>query len=152
VVVGDLSPDAIFEQIEKAFGGWKSGTPPIDQLPPVPAREKRQIYFVNRPDSVQSTIMLGNTSIPRKNPDYYALRTANVIFCGSFYSRLTRNIRESKGYTYSPTSQSNTMAKSGYFVTVAAVRNEVTGPTLLEIFYELDRMRVSPVTEEELTA
>ena len=34
----------------------------------------------------------------------------------------------------------------------AFVRNEVTGPTLLEILYELDRMRVLPVTDEELNA
>ncbi|PWT92389.1 MAG: peptidase M16, partial [Blastocatellia bacterium] len=61
-------------------------------------------------------------------------------------------IREAKGYTYSPFSNSNTQLKTGSFVTGAFVRNEVTGPTLLEIFYELDRMRVLPVTDEELNA
>ena len=69
-----------------------------------------------------------------------------------FYSRLTKNIREAKGYTYSPFSSSNTQARSGSFTAGANVRNEVTGPTLLEMFYELDRMRVAPVTDEELSA
>ena len=47
---------------------------------------------------------------------------------------------------------SNTQAKTGSFLAGAFVRNEVTGPTLLEIFYELDRMRVLPVRDEELNA
>jgi zinc protease len=152
IVVGDIDVDKTFAEIEKAFGSWKSGTVPPDENPPVPKREKRQIYFVNRPGSVQSAIYIGNASIPRKDKDYFAIRTADTIYGGSFYSRLTRNIRESKGYTYSPFSSSNTRAKTGSFMAGAFVRNEVTGPTLLEIFYELDRMRVLPVTDEELNA
>ncbi|HEY2964399.1 MAG TPA: pitrilysin family protein [Pyrinomonadaceae bacterium] len=152
IVVGDIDVDRTFAEIEKAFGGWKSGTVPPDDNPPVPKREKRQIYFVDRPGSVQSAIYIGNVSIPRKDKDYFAIRTADTIYGGSFYSRLTRNIRESKGYTYSPFSNSNTRAKTGSVMTGAFVRNEVTGPTLLEIFYELDRMRVLPVTDEELSA
>ena len=152
IVVGDIDVDKTFAEVEKAFGSWKSGTVPPDENPPVPQREKRQIYFVNRPGSVQSAIYIGNASIPRKDKDYFAIRTADTIYGSSFYSRLTRNIRESKGYTYSPFSFSNTRAKTGSFVAGAFVRNEVTGPTLLEMFYELDRMRVLPVTDEELSA
>ena len=152
VVVGDFDPDAMFGQIEKAFGSWKNHAVPVEQIAQPPTRDKRQIYFINRPDSVQSAIYIGNVSIPRKDKDYFAIRTANTIFGGSFYSRLTRNIREQKGYTYSPFSSSNTQAKAGSFLTGAFVRNEVTGVTLLEMFYELDRMRVAPVTDEELAA
>lgn len=152
IVVGDFQPDTAFAQIEKAFGSWQRKELPKEEMPAPPSRDKRQIYFVNRPGSVQSAIYIGNVSIPRKNPDYFAIRTANTIFAGSFYSRLIRNIREEKGYSYSPFSSSNTIAKSGYFITGANVRNEVTGPALLEIFYELDRMRVLPVTDEELNA
>ncbi len=152
IVVGDIEVEKTFAEIEKAFGSWKSGTVPPDENPPVPKREKRQIHFVNRPGSIQSGIYIGNASIPRKDKDYFAIRTADTIYGGSFYSRLTRNIRESKGYTYSPFSFSNTRAKTGSFLAGAFVRNEVTGPTLLEIFYELDRMRVLPVTDEELNA
>jgi zinc protease len=152
IVVGDIDVDKTFAEIEKAFAGWKSGTVPPDENPAVPTRDKRQIHFVNRPGSIQSAIYVGNVSIPRKDKDYFAIRTASTIYGGSFYSRLTKNIRETRGYTYSPFSSSNTLAKSGAFVAGAFVRNEVTGPTLLEIFYELDRMRVLPVTDEELNA
>ena len=152
IVVGDIDIDKTFAEIEKAFSGWKSGAVPPDENPAVPTRDKRQIYFVNRPGSIQSAIYIGNVIFPRKDKDYFAIRTANTIYGGSFYSRLTLNIRETKGYTYSPFSSTNTLAKSGWFLTGAFVRNEVTGPTLLEIFYEMDRMRVLPVTDGELSA
>ena len=152
VVVGDFTPDKLFAEIEKAFGSWKNHQLPAEpSITPAP-RAKRQIFFVNRPGSIQSTIYLGNVTIPRKDADYFAIRTADTIFGGSFYSRLTRNIREDKGYTYSPFSTSSTLQRSGYFLTGASVRNEVTGPTLKEIFFELERMRTAPVTAEELDA
>jgi zinc protease len=152
VVVGDVEPEATFAQVERAFGSWKGGAAPADTWPSVPARDKRQITFVHRPGSIQSVIFVGAPAIPRNDPEYFPLRTANVILGGSFYSRLTKNIREEKGYTYSPSSGANTLAKAGSFVVSASVRNEVTGPTLLEVFYELDRMRVAPVTNDEMSA
>ena len=62
IVVGDIDVDKTFAEIEKAFSSWKSGTVPPDENPPVPQREKRQIYFVNRPGSIQSAIYIGNVS------------------------------------------------------------------------------------------
>ena len=52
IVVGDIDVEKTFAEVEKAFGGWKSGTAPAEDNPPVPKRDKRQIYFVNRPGSV----------------------------------------------------------------------------------------------------
>ncbi len=150
ILVGDLEPAAMFPQVEKAFEAWKQGTAPTLELPALPKRAKRQIYFVDRPGSVQSTIIVGALAPPRKSPDYITLRTSNIILGGSFYSRLTRNIREEKGYTYSPFSTIDLRRRAGVFYASAAVRNEVTGPTILEMLYELDRMRVLPVNKEEL--
>ena len=150
VVVGDIDAEATFGEVRKAFGGWKRGAarPPVSTT--FPKREKRVIYFVDRPGSVQSTIFVGALAPARKSPDYVALRTADTIYGGAFYSRLTRNIREAKGYTYSPNSIALLRRYAGDVTVSAAVRNEVTGPTILEILYELDRMRVEPVTKEEL--
>ena len=60
------------------------------------------------------------------------------------------NIREDKGYTYSPRSGVHALRQHGYFTVHAAVRNDVVAATLTEIFYELDRMRALPVGEDEL--
>jgi predicted Zn-dependent peptidase len=152
IVVGDLEPEQTLAVLKKAFGSWTRGpnTPPATGT--FPKREKRTIYFVDRPGSVQSTIFFGALAPARKSPDYVALRTADTIYGGAFYSRLTRNIREAKGYTYSPNSTAFLRRYAGDLTVSAAVRNEVTGPTILEILYELDRMRVEPVTAEELAS
>ncbi len=152
ILVGDFDPAVLSKEVDKAFGGWVAGEKFEPALPAPPRRDRRQIYFVDRPGSVQSSIRMGNVTFPRKDDDYFVLRTANVIYGGSFYSRLTKNIREGKGYTYSPSSTLDTRAQSGYFSAGASVRNEVTGATILEMIYELDRMRVLPVTDEELEA
>jgi zinc protease len=150
VVVGDFEPVTMRAEVEHAFGSWKRvPLPPAPKLV-LPLRDKRQIYVIDRPGSVQSTIIIGAPAPPRRSPDYIPLRTTNMIYGGSFYSRLTRNIREGKGYTYSPYSTANLRRAAGSFETGASVRNEVTGPTILEMLYELDRMRVEPVTAEEL--
>jgi predicted Zn-dependent peptidase len=60
------------------------------------------------------------------------------------------NIREAKGYTYSPRSGVHALRQHGYFSVHAAVRNEVVAATLTEIFYEMDRMRALPVGDDEL--
>jgi zinc protease len=152
VVAGDLDAEGMLAAVKKSFGAWQGGAETAEAPMNVPKRDKRQIYFVDRPGSVQSTIYVGALAGPRKAADYLALRTANLVYSGTFYSRLTRNIREAKGYTYSPFSTADLRRRSGLFYTGAAVRNEVTGPTILEMLYELDRMRVEPVTDEELAA
>src|ERR1019366_10265523 len=60
------------------------------------------------------------------------------------------NIREQKGYTYSPRSGAHPLRQHGYFSISAAVRNDVVAATLTEIFYEVDRLRSTPVGEDEL--
>ena len=150
VIVGDFDAAAMHSDVERSFGSWKRAPlPPAPKLV-LPVRQKRQIYVIDRKDSVQSTILIGAPAPPRRSPDYIPLRTTNMIYGGAFYSRLTRNIREGKGYTYSPFSTADLRRDAGAFEAGAAVRNEVTGPTILEMLYELDRMRVEPVTAEEL--
>jgi len=150
VIVGDFDAATMKSEVAKAFGSWKKvPLPPAPKLV-LPVRDKRQIYVIDRPGSVQSTILIGAPAPPRRSADYIPLRTTNMIYGGAFYSRLTRNIRESKGYTYSPFSTADLRRAAGAFTAGASVRNEVTGPTILEMLYELDRMRVEPVTAEEL--
>ena len=108
------------------------------------------VFFVDRPDSVQTTIALGSLGPTESSPDYAAAQVANALFGGMFGSRLTLNIREDKGYTYSPGSYVVSRRTTGIFQTWAAVRNEVTGATLNEIDYELNRMATTSPSEEEL--
>jgi predicted Zn-dependent peptidase len=105
---------------------------------------------VHLPGSVQTQVVVGNRAITRKNPDWLRLTLASSIYGGAFNSRLVMNIREEKGYTYSPRSGAHPLRRHGYFSISAAVRNDVVAATLTEMFYEVDRMRSTPVGEDEL--
>jgi zinc protease len=150
IIVGDFTADQMLEQAEKIFGNWKAPQPEAPTSPGPPHHSGRRVHLVHLPGSVQTQVLLGNLAITRRDPDWYRLTLANSIYGGAFASRLVINIREQKGYTYSPRSSVNALRQHGYFSVHAAVRNEVAAATLTEMFYEMDRMRSLPVTPEEL--
>ena len=150
IVVGDFSTEPMLEQVEKIFSGWKSPAPAEQKWSAPPRHSGRHVHLVHLPGSVQTQILVGNLAITRRDPDWYRMVLANSIYGGAFHSRLVMNIREQKGYTYSPRSGMNALREFGYFTVHAAVRNEVVAATLTEMFYEMDRMRSLPVTAEEL--
>ena len=150
VMVGDFSPDKMLAQIEKIFSSWASGPVADAPDPALPEVQGRRVHLVHLPESVQTQILIGNRAITRKHPDWLRLTLANSIYGGAFNSRLVMNIREQKGYTYSPRSGAHPLRQHGYFSIAAAVRNDVVAATLTEIFYEIDRMRSTLVGEEEL--
>ena len=150
ILVGDFSTGPMLEQVEKIFSGWKAAAPAEQKWSAPPRHSGRHVHLVHLPGSVQTQVMIGNLAITRSDPDWYRTVLANSIYGGAFHSRLVMNIREQKGYTYSPRSAINALREFGFFTVHAAVRNEVTAPTLTEMFYEMDRMRSLPVTAEEL--
>ena len=150
IAVGDFTTESLLDQIEKAFEGWKSPQPPPPKWPAPPLHSGRRVHLVHLPGTVQTQVAIGNLAITRRDSDWYRLVLANSIFGGAFHSRLVINIREQKGYTYSPRSGVNPLRQYGYFSVHAAVRNEVVAATLTEMFYEMNRMRSVPVTQEEL--
>ncbi|MGA7625241.1 MAG: pitrilysin family protein [Candidatus Acidiferrales bacterium] len=150
IVVGDFTSGAMLAQIEKVFDTWQAPHPPTVISPVPPHHTGRKVHMVHLPGSVQTQVLIGNLAITRRDPDWFRLLLANSIYGGAFHSRLVINIREQKGYTYSPRSGLNALRQHGYFNVHAAVRNEVAAATLTEMFYELDRMRSLPVTAEEL--
>ena len=86
----------------------------------------------------------------RTDPELPAVRLASMVFGGYFSSRLVENIRERRGYTYSPRSSVEHLVGGSSFTVEADVATEVTGPAFLETWYELGRMALTPVTEAEL--
>jgi predicted Zn-dependent peptidase len=151
LVVGDFAAEKMLAQIEKAFRSWPAGKPEAPHEPAPPEMRGRRVDLVHLPGAVQAQVLVGNRAITRRHPDWLRLGLANCIYGGAFNSRLVINIREQKGYTYSPRSSVSALRQHGYFSVHAAVRNEVTAATLAEMFYELDRLRALPVGEEELS-
>src|SRR5579863_5955651 len=150
VMVGDFDTATMLKSIEKAFDGW-TGKKPTANAVPEPAQLKgRRVYLVHVPGAVQTQILAGCHAITRKHADWVKLGLTNSLYGGAFNSRLVMNIREDKGYTYSPRSGVNPLRQHGYFSVSAAVRNDVVAASLTEIFYEMDKLRSLPVPAAEL--
>lgn len=150
VLVGDITPGRALDQVERALGGWAGAATAAAPAPAPPAGG--DLTLVDRPGAVQSNLRLGGPALPRTDPAYAALELANVVFGGYFASRLVQNIREDKGYTYSPRSSLSHGATASALVVEADVATEVTGPALVEIAHELGRVATLPVSTDELAS
>jgi len=151
MLVGDFEPQAMLKLIEKTFGDWSGKQAAAKEFPAPPKPRGRRVYLVHNPGSVQTQILAGCHAITRKHPDWLRLGLTNSLYGGAFNSRLVMNIREDKGYTYSPRSSAHPLRQHGYFSVSAAVRNDVVAASLTEIFYEIDKLRSVPVPDAELT-
>jgi zinc protease len=150
LLVGDFDPNDILKSAEKVFSDWKGAKPSQKTFPPVSNPRGRRVCLVHVPGAVQTQILAGCHAITRKHPDWVKLGLANSLYGGAFNSRLVMNIREDKGYTYSPRSGVSALRQHGYFSVSAAVRNDVVAASLTELFYEIDKLRSLPVPPGEL--
>lgn len=147
-VAGNFDAGAVKKAVEESLGDWKSGSPA--SYPLAVAVSQGEVKIIDRPGAPQSTLFYGLPVADPSNPDYLALDVTNSILGGSFASRITSNIREDKGYTYSPTSVMADNYRTGIWYELADVTTEHTGASLAEIKKEIERLQQEPPTREEL--
>lgn len=149
-VVGDVKRDEIISEIRGLFGDWQPGKVPQGDFPRCPERSKRSLTIVDRPGSAQSNIVLTNLGVDRSDPDYFPLIVMNQVLGAGASSRVFMNLREEKGYTYGAYTRVEFKRLAGDVEATAEVRTAVTGDSMKEFFYELDRIRSENVSIDEL--
>lgn len=152
VIVGDVNAGDLKKQVKKLFGKWKKGDLSSDAVPEVSNVSSTQVDFVNMPNAVQTEVSVQNTvSLRKKDADYFPLLIANGILGGGGEARLFLNLREDKGYTYGSYSRmGNNKYTASRFRASASVRNAVVDSAVVELLYEIDRMKKEVVSDEEL--
>jgi zinc protease len=148
-VVGRFDAAVVEASIKKAFAGWDKGASPNLESPH--PTSTRAVHLVDRPGAPQSTVIIGTPTIDPSSPDFIPMTVMDAILGGAFASRITKNIRENKGYTYSPYSELSVRYRDGYWAENADVTTSVTGPSIKEILAEIDRLQSQPPTAEELS-
>ncbi|MFL6283983.1 MAG: M16 family metallopeptidase [Pyrinomonadaceae bacterium] len=151
LIAGDVQRESLLARVEELFGGWSPGEVEEPRFPAPPVLKGRTAYVVNRPGSAQTNIVVANRGLRRTDPDYFPVLVMHTILGGTASARLFMNLREDKGYTYGAYSQLDARRYAGSFRATAEVRTPVTGASLKEIFYELERMCSEDVSEKELT-
>ena len=151
VVAGAITPLAARTLVSKAFGRWPPGVGEGRPLVASPRASSRTLNIVNKPDAPQSELRVGHVGLPRKHPDFFPAMVMNAVLGGLFGSRINMNLREEHGYTYGASSYYDWRRGPGPFVVATAVQSEVTAAALQEIFLEIDRIRASKISDEELS-
>lgn len=150
IVVGDAGRDELMGEINGRFKHWKAGKSETAAFAEAPERNAPTLTIVDRPGSAQSNIVMANLAFQRSSPDYFAALVMNQVLGAGASSRVFMNLREEKGYTYGAYTRLDAKRFAGDFEATAEVRTPVTGDSLREFFYELNRIRDERVADQEL--
>jgi len=149
VVVGDVSEVELRPLLERTLGKWKAGKP-LPPLRPAPPAAPKRTVVLEKADAPQALLFLGMPGLRRSSGDYVASTVAFQVLGGGMSSRLFRNLREDKGYTYGVYAHGEARRLAGASLVVGSVKADVTGAALKELLREIDRLRQEPVSEAEL--
>jgi zinc protease len=147
-VVGRFDEKAVKKAIEASFARWSKG--PAVLMPVQTAAEGAHFAFVDQPGAAQSNVIFGLPVADVSSPDTTPLDVMNSLLGGSFGSRITANIREQKGYTYSPRSSLSQGYGTNIWAENAAITTTATGPAIQEIVKEIKLLQSAPPTVAEL--
>jgi zinc protease len=146
---GDITLADARKAVEARLGGWAKRGAPKPAVADPPPSGARKVYMIARPNSVQTTFMVGTQALARKDPDYERLLVANRVLGGAM-GRLFRHLREEKGYTYGIGSGISATNFRGDWTAQTSVRTEVTEPALRDLLDEIAQMRDRPIPAPEL--
>jgi len=148
-VTGDIRP-ADLKQALQVLASWKASDFKTPADPATKPAAGKKIYLVDRPNSVQTSIYLGNIAVSRTDPDYLAMTVMDQLVGGSAAARLFLDLREQKGYTYGAYSRLIARKFAGPWYEFANVRTEVTDGSMQGFLDEIQRIRDEKVPESEL--
>ena len=149
-VVGDVTGEEAFAAAERTLGGWPSAEVPAVRVPELPPPTRR-IVIVDKPDSVQTEIRVGQLAIQRKHPDYMAFDLAVKILGGEGANRLHRVLRSERGLTYGAEADTEARKEAGHIVAETDTRTETTGEALRLMIDEFSHLQRDRVSQGELS-
>jgi zinc protease len=146
ILVGALEENHVSE-ITKRSKKWCISEPPIFESN---FKNSKGFFPIEKKGAVQSAVRIGKTLFNKNHSDFLGFSILNTILGDYFGSRLMKNIREDKGFTYGISSTEAELAKSGYFMIGAEVGSAQKELAIHEIKYEIERLQKDLVPNEEL--
>ena len=151
-VSGDFNTKEMLAKLEAAMKGWPVNKQAVPDVPKPTAVPVAGVYVVNKPDVNQGRVSIGHTGVMRDNPDAYAIEMMNdILGGGGFTSRITSRVRSDEGLAYSAGSDFGFgVYYPGVFRAAFQSKNPTTSQAIDIIMEEINRLRTSKVTAEEL--
>jgi zinc protease len=153
IVTGDTTMDKLLPALEDAFGAWKSGAAPKKNLPTVARTAGKKIYLIDKPDAPQSTIVAAHVSETSGQAEDLAAEPVFQNFGGMATSRLNRNLRLDKHWSYGTSGQLTGVRGQRTFMVVAPVQTDKTKESMVEVTKEINDIAGNrPISGEEFTS
>ena len=153
IVTGDTTLAKIIPLLEEAFASWKPGTAPTKNLPNVAKTPGKKIYLIDKPDAPQSTIVAAHISETSGQAEDLAAEPVLQNFGGMATSRLNRNLRLDKHWSYGTNGQLTNVRGQRSFVVVAPVQTDKTKESIVEVTKEInDIAGARPIAGEEFSS
>jgi zinc protease len=151
LLVGDINRAEAQTIAQQAFGSWTSSAATRGAVEnPIRASTGTRVILVDRPGSVQSSIVVGQPGFRATDSDYLSMVALNHVLGGGFSSRINMNLREKHGYTYGAFSGLDLRPGSGAFRITSDVRTSSTDSALVEAVNEYKRIASEDVPAPEL--
>lgn len=152
IVAGDTTMDKLKPALEAAFGKWKAGTAPAKQIATVTPTRGKRIFLVDKPDAPQSAIVAAHISLAPGQPEDLAVEPVMQNFGGMATSRLNRNLRLEKHWSYGTRGQLSNVRGQRAFLTVAPVQTDKTKESMIEVDKEIRAIAgTRPITGQEFS-
>lgn len=147
---GSVDNDVI-KRVEKLFGlaPWGSSTPVGDVQYCLHPDECKRLN-ITRSDALQSSIRMGALLMDVNDPDYLSMRVLTTVLGGYFGSRLMKNVREEKGYTYHISSDLITNTSQVLFLVGCEALADKSEEVIAEVYNEMCRLQHEPISDAEL--
>jgi len=150
VIVSGKIPEKTIGLFERYFGELHlEKTSSTDSAVPIKGSFVKK-KFIEKKGALQTSVRIGSATINKRHPDYPGLKILNVILGGYFGSRLMKNIREEKGFTYGIHSSVSSLNLSGFKIISTEVGKKYTKKTADEIYKEIRLLQTLPVPKDEL--
>jgi predicted Zn-dependent peptidase len=150
IIAAGKIPAETMPLLNRYFGQTSGGNNVTRGNNIIPAGKRERKIHIPRQDAVQAAIRIGSSTINKREDDYPGLKVVDTVLGGYFGSRLMKNIREEKGYTYGIHSSVVSFNLTGYKVIATEVGKEYTKQTLDEIYNEILNLQKYPVEKDEL--
>jgi zinc protease len=149
ILSGKIHPETS-ELLNKYFGEIKSEKKQKEiSVTAIRGEEPKEVH-INKPGAVQTAIRIGSLTINKRSAAYPGLKILNTVLGGYFGSRLMKNIREEKGFTYGISSSVSSLDLSGYMVIATEVSPKNCRETIDEIFREIKVLQNVPLSDDEM--
>ena len=150
-IIGDFSTADMQAKLEQVLGSWKYTQPAVPAFPKVEDKAHPGTYLASKEDTTQTFFHVGELGGELRDKDYPALEVAADILGGGFHSRLFQSVRTKHGWAYNISSSwSANYDHPGTFVISGSTQSAHTVDTLKAIGEELEKIRTTEVTDDEL--